>query len=186
MANVDGIVTRGLVGAALIGLLAACGSGPASAGASGNEGPGHQGAAASGELISVRSLPGIGSVLVTRSGKTLYSPQQEAQGKILCTGACLGFWFPVPVAPGAHLQDPGGVTGVLGTIRRPGGVTQLTYDGRPLYTFRLDQAPGQATGNNFTDHFGSASFTWHAVTPGGAPAGASTSGPSYPDGSSGY
>ena len=142
-------------------------------------------------MISVRKLPGVGTVLVDRSGKTLYSPQQEANGKIVCTGGCLTFWFPVPVAAGAALRAPSGVTGVLGMIHRPGGTTQLTYNGKPLYTFRLDQAPGQAQGNNFTDHFGGTTFTWHALTTSGAPArtGGQQGNPggySYPSGTPGY
>ena len=42
--------------------------------------------------------------------------------------------------------------------------------------FRLDQALGQARGNNF-DHFGIATFTWHAVTTAGTPASPGPSGP---------
>jgi predicted lipoprotein with Yx(FWY)xxD motif len=41
-----------------------------------------------------------------------------------------------------------GVTGQLGTITRPGGGLQATYDGHPLYTYLGDHAPGQARGNN--------------------------------------
>src|SRR5437660_1732407 len=41
-----------------------------------------------------------------------------------------------------------GITGKLGTIRRPGGSAQATYDGHPLYTYAGDSAPGQARGNN--------------------------------------
>jgi predicted lipoprotein with Yx(FWY)xxD motif len=41
-----------------------------------------------------------------------------------------------------------GVTGRLGTIRRPGGGLQATYDGHPLYTYLGDRGPGQAQGNN--------------------------------------
>jgi predicted lipoprotein with Yx(FWY)xxD motif len=160
-------VTASLATAAVVGLLAACGS----AGAGGTAGASRQAAASHGTVVSVRRLPGIGAVLAGRSGKTLYSPQQEAHGKILCTGSCLSFWFPVQATAGAALHAPSGVTGVLGTIHEPGGLTQLTINGRPLYTFRLDHAPGQAHGNNYTDHFGSASFTWHAITPSGTPAG---------------
>ena len=40
-----------------------------------------------------------------------------------------------------------GVTGKLGTIKRPGGATQATYDGHPLYTYIGDSAPGQAKGD---------------------------------------
>jgi predicted lipoprotein with Yx(FWY)xxD motif len=130
----------------------------------------HQPGAPHGTMVSARKLPGVGTVLVSRSGRTLYSPQQEAHGKIMCTGSCLSFWFPLSAGTGAA-RAPRGITGVLGTIHRPGGRTQLTYNGKPLYTFRLDLAPGQAHGNNFTDHFAGISFTWHAVTTNGSPAG---------------
>ena len=180
-------VTTGLAAAAVAAPLAACGS----AGTPTTAGPGHQAAASRGAVISTRSLPGIGTVLVDRSGKTAYSPQQEAQGNIFCTGSCLSFWFPVQVAPGTTLRGVSGLAGALGTIHRPDdGVTQLTYDGKPLYTFRLDQAPGQVHGNNFTDQFGTMSFTWHAATTGGAAARPGRPGPtggySSQDGSYGY
>jgi len=162
-------VPSGLAAAVAAGLLAACGSAGAGAGGGSGAGGTHGTAARSGIVLSVRKLPGIGAVLADRSGKTLYSPQQEADGKIMCTGDCLSFWFPVRVAAGAVLRAPGGVSGALGTIHRP-GLTQLTYNGKPLYTFRLDQAPGQAHGNDFTDHFGGTTFTWHALTTSGAPA----------------
>jgi predicted lipoprotein with Yx(FWY)xxD motif len=120
-------------------------------------------------VLSARKLPGVGAVLVNRSGMTVYSPQQEAHGKILCTGSCLGFWFPVAVTAGTKPRAGSGLTGTLGTIHRSDdGLTQLTYNGRPLYTFRLDQGPGQLHGNNFSDHFGSTSFTWHVVAANGA------------------
>src|SRR5215471_12326301 len=102
----------GLAAVAATGLIVACGS----AGTGGGSGAGAAGtapgtAAGHGTVISVRKLPGVGTVLVDRSGKTLYSPQQEANGKIVCTGGCLSFWFPVPVAAGSGLRAPSGVTG---------------------------------------------------------------------------
>src|SRR5262245_57962608 len=161
----------GLAAVAAAGLLAACGSAGTGGGSGAGGASATQGTAANrGAVVSVRKLPGVGTVLVDRSGKTLYSPQQEASGKIACTGGCLSFWFPVRVAAGTALRAPSGVTGVLGMVQRPGGITQLTYDSRPLYTFRLDQAPGQVHGNNFTDHFAGTTFTWHALTTSGAPA----------------
>jgi len=181
-----------LAAVAAAGLIAACGS----AGTGGGSGAGGTGAAqgtatSRGTVISARKLPGVGTVLVDRSGKTLYSPQQEASGKIECTGGCLNFWFPVRVAAGTALRAASGVTGVLGMVHRPGGMTQLTYDGRPLYTFRLDQAPGQVHGNNFTDHFAGTTFTWHALSTSGAPARTAgqqgnSGGYSYPSGTPGY
>jgi predicted lipoprotein with Yx(FWY)xxD motif len=181
----------GLAAVAVAGLIAACGSAGTGGGSgAGGTGAAHGTAASRGAVISVRKLPGVGTVLVGRSGKTLYSPQQEASGKIECTGGCLSFWFPVRVSAGTALRAPTGVTGVLGMVHRPGGMTQLTYDGRPLYTFRLDQAPGQVHGNNFTDHFAGTTFTWHALSTSGAPARTSHQGNpggySYPSGTPGY
>jgi len=161
----------GLAAVAAAGLIAACGSAGTGGGSAASGTGAAQGTAAGrGVVLSVRKLPGIGAVLADRSGKTLYSPQQEANGQVMCTGGCLNFWFPVRVAAGAALRAPSDVTGALSTIHRPGGVTQLTYNGKPLYTFRLDQAPGQAHGNDFTDHFGGTTFTWHALNTSGAPA----------------
>jgi predicted lipoprotein with Yx(FWY)xxD motif len=141
--------------------------------------------AASQDAVRARALTGIGTTMVTRSGRTIYSPEQEAGGKIACTGSCLTFWFPVIAQRGATLRLPAGFTGKLGTVRRPdNGQTQLTYNGKPLYTFRLDTAAGQAHGDNFTDHFGSASFTWQAITAGSRAK--SSSNPSPPSGSYTY
>jgi predicted lipoprotein with Yx(FWY)xxD motif len=179
-------IMPGIAAAAAAILLAACGSAGASSGSGGTAAPRHQAVTPNGPVIATAMLPGIGTVLVTPAGKTVYSPQQEGHGKILCVGACLSFWFPISVAPGASLHAPSGLPGVLSSIRRSDGLTQLTYDGKPLYTFRLDRASGQANGNGFTDHFGGLTFNWHALTTAGTPAGAGSSSSSYPSGSSGY
>ena len=174
----------GLAGAAAAAVLAAC------TGYAGSTGGGHP--AAGTPVVMTRNLAGLGTVLVDAAGKTIYSPEQEAHGRILCTGSCLGFWFPATVKPAAGLPAAGGLTGVLGTVhRRDDGLTQLTYNGRPLYTFRLDQSPGQARGSDFSDSFGGTSFTWQAVTARGAasgPAGGAvpSSGPGYQGGVGSY
>jgi predicted lipoprotein with Yx(FWY)xxD motif len=117
---------------------------------------------------------------------TIYSPKTpaEASGKIHCTGSCLSFWFPV-TASSTHLASSG-LPGKLGTIRRADdGKTQLTYNGKPLYTFRLDTAAGQAHGSNFTDDFSGTSFTWEVVAASGQAGGAGSPAPS-PSYGSGY
>lgn len=180
-------LVAGLAGLAAAGLLAACSSNGASA-AAGGTGSGQQ-KDAGGITVSVRTVTGVGTVLTDQSGKTLYTPQQEAGGVIKCTGSCTSFWFPVTVGKGATPHAASTVTGTLGTIQRPGGGdSQVTYDGKPLYTFKLDTGPGQVHGNNFSDQFGSQSFTWHAITAGGgAPAsGQPSSPPSYSYQGGGY
>lgn len=167
-----GRIFPGVAAVAAAGLLAACGtSGGASASGSS---PGT--ASQASPVVSARQLAGVGNVLVDKAGKTIYSPENGQ----MCSGSCLSFWFPVTVTSAAALHAPGGPPGTLSTIHRPDGTTQVTYGGKPLYTFRLDQSPGQAMGNNFTDAFGGTSFTWRAVTAsgqaaGGAPSPSSTS-----------
>jgi predicted lipoprotein with Yx(FWY)xxD motif len=183
-----GSLIAGLAAVAAAGLIAACGSGGGSAAAGGGStqqaGGGTQQAAA-GLTISSRQVSGVGTVLTNQSGRTLYTPEQEANGSIKCTGSCLGFWFPVTMAQGVTPHAASGLAGKLGSVKRPdSGDLQLTYQGDPLYAFRLDSAPGQAHGNNFSDSFGGQAFLWHAATvSGAAPAGGQ---PSNPSGNSGY
>jgi len=161
-------------------LVAACGSSggnTASSGAGRNSGSNGNVAAAN-AVVSARELSGIGRALVNTSGMTIYTPKTPAErtGNIKCTGSCLSFWFPVTassVNPGS-----GGLPGKLGTVHRPDGKSQLTYNGRPLYTFRLDTAAGQVHGNNYTDSFNGTTFTWQVVTASGKPPGAGGPAPS--------
>src|SRR5262249_56458061 len=78
----------GLAGAAAATVLVACGSAGGTA-----SGGGHP--AAGKPVVTARHLTGLGTVLVSGSGKTIYSPEQETHGQILCTGTRLTFWVPV-------------------------------------------------------------------------------------------
>ena len=84
------------------------------------------------------------------------------------SGTCAQVWPPVlgPVTAA-------GVKGTLGTIKRADGTTQATFDGRPLYTYVGDTAPGQTKGNGIKG-------LWSEVTTSGsaASAGSSSSGSS--------
>jgi predicted lipoprotein with Yx(FWY)xxD motif len=111
------------------------------------------------------------SAVVTRSGMTLYSLSAETHGRFICkNSSCLALWHPLTVAKGTK---PTGASH-LSTIRRPDGRTQVTYEGKPLYTFVQDKRPGQAKGEGFKDV-----GTWHIATGSSAPKSPSTM-PSYP------
>lgn len=169
----------------IAGILAAVAAAGVIAGCSSS---GSSSASAAGLTVSTRVVSGVGTVLTSASGRTLYSPEQEASGTIKCTGSCLGFWFPVTMAKGTTPHADSSLTGKLGSIQRPdNGESQLTDDGKPLYTFRLDTGPGQAHGNNYTDSFGGQTFLWHAATASGAaPAtGQPSSAPGYGSGGGG-
>ena len=102
------------------------------------------------------------SQLVDSSGAPLYSSDQEKSGKVACTGSCTSIWLPL-AAPGSGQPTAGdGVSGKLGTLKRPDGSRQVTLDGRPLYSFAQDGNTGKATGDGVSDSFGGRQFTWHA------------------------
>lgn len=92
-------------------------------------------------------------VLTTNKGKTLYSLSVEKHGKFICTGGCLSVWKPLVVPAGVTPKGPV----KLGTVKRPDGRTQVTYKGRPLYSFNADK-PGEANGEGLKDV-----GTWHAA-----------------------
>ena len=100
------------------------------------------------------------TILVDRSGHTLYHLSVERQGHFICTNAaCLAFWQPLLVAKGSK---PTG-TAHLGTVKRPDGRIQVTYKGGPLYTFVQDARRGDTKGEGFKDV-----GVWHAATIGTA------------------
>jgi predicted lipoprotein with Yx(FWY)xxD motif len=152
-----GIRLLWIVSAAAL-LLSACAksSTPSSGGSSG---PSAQGGSVT---IGTSSVPSVGTVLVDAKGFTLYDLASEANGTIMCTGSCATNWPPLLLPAGVMSATAGsGVTASkLGTIARPDGGTQVTYNGLPLYLFVNDQSPGQANGQ------GVAGF--HVVTPSGS------------------
>jgi predicted lipoprotein with Yx(FWY)xxD motif len=154
---------------ALAVALSACGSSGSGA-ASGSGAP----------TIGVDKVDGIGAVLVDDHGDALYTPDQEADGTIRCTGGCMAFWTPLPA--GSPTTTAKSVDGRVADIRRPDGTRQVTYDGRPLYRFTEDGGAGKVTGDGFKDSFGGTRFTWHAVTTGGV----STGGKGSSDSGGGY
>jgi predicted lipoprotein with Yx(FWY)xxD motif len=154
------------VGSALA--LAACGD-------DSSDGDGATAAMGSGgETVSVDSLGDAGEVLVDADGAALYTPDQEANGKIQCASSdCTAIWKPVTVSGGTP-SGSSDVEGELGTLKRPDGDTQATFDGMPLYSF-TEEGPGEVTGDGFEDDFDGTHFVWHVVTPSGASSGGDSS-----------
>ena len=90
----------------------------------------------------------LGTILVDQSGLTLYRYTPDGTGKTTCTGGCAAAWPPLTLPSGATHAVPGaGVTAsALGTITRPGGALQVTFQGMPLYRFAGDKKVGQHQG----------------------------------------
>ena len=103
-----------------------------------------------------------GTVLVSSNGRTLYHLTAEKRGKIVCTGACAKLWPPLTIKQGSK---PTAGTGVkqakLGTIKRPDGTTQVTYNGFALYRYGDDSKTGDAKGQD-------ESHVWFTISASGA------------------
>jgi predicted lipoprotein with Yx(FWY)xxD motif len=119
--------------------------------------------------VSVQKIAGAGSVLVDSKGRALYRSEQEKNGMVLCTGSCLSFWQPLTVTGTPKGRS---LPGKLALVQRPDGGRQVTYNGKLLYSFKLDSS-GQLKGDDFKDAFGGQAFHWHVVRP----VGTSSSGP---------
>jgi predicted lipoprotein with Yx(FWY)xxD motif len=132
---------------------------------------GSGGAAQSGGgTVSVKQISGAGRVLVDSKGRALYRSDQERNGMVLCDGACLSFWQPLTVS---GTPKGGSLPGKLAVVTRPDGRRQVTYNGKLLYSFKLDK-PGKVTGDGFKDAFGGRKFTWHVARPTGSRTGPTT------------
>ena len=152
---------------AMVVLISACGVNNR---ASSYQPAAHKSAQEGGSTVSQKTIRGVGTVLVSHTGMTLYSPQQEADGHISCTAACTHFWQPVLSSKGADSPKKApGVPGKVAVVERPDGSKQVAFDGKPLYTFVEDGGPGDTKGNGFHDSFGGHQFSWQVVSVGKAP-----------------
>lgn len=96
--------------------------------------------------VPLSAISGIPSkALVGNNGRTLYLFEADKNGSSACTEACAAAWPPDTVTGAPHAGS-GVSQALLGTIKRPDGTTQLTYNGHPLYYFVADTGTGTAKG----------------------------------------
>ncbi len=153
---------------------AAGASSPAASASSASSAPA---SSSGGTTLDVKTIGGQ-QVVTNSAGFTVYWFAPDTSTTSKCTGSCATYWPPVK-GPATPMS---GVTGKLGTITRPDGTTQATYDGHPLYTYAADTAPGQAKGNGLNVSGG----LWHEMTVSGATPGAGASAKASTGGGYGY
>jgi predicted lipoprotein with Yx(FWY)xxD motif len=108
--------------------------------------PAATGQASGAVTISLATISGIpAKALVGSNGRTLYLFQADMHGTSACAGACAAAW-PPDIVTGKPLAGSGVSQALLGTITRPDGTMQVTYNGHPLYYFTADTAAGTAHG----------------------------------------
>ena len=101
-----------------------------------------------------------GTVLTGPSGNTLYTLSSDPSNGSTCTGACLSAWPPLLVPSGGSVSGPVGTSLTFGTFTRTDDMTiQATANGRPLYLFSHDAAPGQTNGEGIKALGG----VWHVA-----------------------
>lgn len=109
--------------------------------------------------VDVAPVEPYGDVLVDQAQQTLYVFTADSSATSACDGTCADNWPPVvsggpPIAAGAVRG------GLLATVVRTDGSLQASYDGRPLYRYSGDSAPGDALGAGLGDR-------WYPVRPDG-------------------
>jgi predicted lipoprotein with Yx(FWY)xxD motif len=105
-----------------------------------------------------------GVMLFDDVGQAIYLFDKESDGTPACYDDCAANWPPV-LTSGAPQGSGGSQVGLLGTVDRSDGSTQVTYAGHPLYYYAHEDA-GEVLCHDVDDYGG----TWLVVTPEGSPA----------------
>ncbi len=100
-------------------------------------------------------------IIVDARGFTLYHMTSEKKGSIGCVSACRKSWPPLLITGSAKPVAGAGLSAAkLGTLKRPDGGVQVTYNGYALYHYSGDKAAGKVNGQGVGG-------IWYALTPAG-------------------
>lgn len=114
--------------------------------------------------LLTRTIPHLGTVLVNRQGRTLYTFMPDAASKVTCVGACAVTWPPLKIASGQQPAISGGINASLvGSDPDPSGGRVVTYGNWPLYLYFADRTAGTYHGQGLNSKGG----LWYVVSPSG-------------------
>jgi predicted lipoprotein with Yx(FWY)xxD motif len=103
--------------------------------------------------VTVRTLENGTKVFADAKGMTLYTFARDSAGQSNCNGRCAENWPPLMAAENAMAM------GDWTIVTREDGSKMWAYKSMPLYTFRRDAKPGDATGE------GMANGAWKVAVP---------------------
>ena len=149
----------GLLAAAALTLIAACGGDDAESTATTEPASPAAEAGDAAAAVQAGDSP-LGEILVGDDGMTLYAFTNDVDGVSTCSGACAEAWPAVVVEPG-WAAGPGLDSEVFSTVERDDGSTQLVAGEWPLYLYSGDSAPGELNGQGSND-------VWFVVAPDGS------------------
>lgn len=162
-----GITVLAISGALAVA-MAACGSDDKPVTTAGNQQPATTAAtiapvattAAPKPTVATATNATLGTIMVDATGKTLYTFDKDTSATSACTGNCAATW-PALVLPSGTTSPVAapGITG-LTAAARPDDATkmQVDWNGKPLYTYAADTAPGDAKGDGVGG-------IWHVAKP---------------------
>lgn len=152
-----------LIGAALTALaLAGCSTTASTSPGTANPAPATSAPsapAAAGNDAAVATTA-LGKIIVDGKGMTAYffDKDKANSGTSACTGQCAAIWPAITAA--SSTPKVTGITGTVGTITGVDGGKQITINGRPIYTYSKDTAPGETKGQGFNG-------VWYVISPAG-------------------
>jgi predicted lipoprotein with Yx(FWY)xxD motif len=118
--------------------------------------------------LTVAAKPGEAVYLTDANGRAVYFlDTPDGKPIVSCEGDCAAAFDPVTGKAIVATGDTTVKVALIGDVARPNGSTQATYNGRPLYYYKNDQAPGETKGAGVKASGGSASL----VAPDGKHAG---------------
>ena len=102
----------------------------------------------------------FGKIVVNGRGMSayFYDLDKANSGKSVCSGVCLTYWPPILSATSKPTAS--GISGRISTIATSTGKRQITINGRPIYTYALDKAPGDVNGQGVQG-------IWHVLSAAG-------------------
>jgi predicted lipoprotein with Yx(FWY)xxD motif len=106
----------------------------------------------------------LGPMLTDGQGRALYLFTRDSANLSVCYERCATVWPPLLVGDVAVSLE--GIGGALSIFRRNDGNRQVAYEGKPLYYYASDAAPGDTKGQGVGN-------VWYVVPPvagAGAPA----------------
>ncbi len=121
-------------------------------------------AAPSAAVPTVKASPNAAlgaTIVVTSKGLTLYHYLPDTKRTVKCTGPCAVLFPPLVVPAGTKpVAGPGLAAAKLGTVKRPDGKLQVTYNGLTLYRDYYDKSAGEVNGQG-------QQRVWYVVTAAG-------------------
>ncbi len=92
-------------------------------------------------VAMAQSIAFNNGTLTDGAGRTLYTFDKDAASKSNCNGGCAAAWPPF-IAKDGERANAG-----YSTIARDDGAKQWAMNGKPLYFFAADTAPGEVKGD---------------------------------------